>query len=99
MRGQDSPPTRGAMGRIFTIGFADTWVRASVLILACEVVFFDVKQYIPLEESVFMPGGHGSHPHRLAKLTPRQCDIFSDASQLLADIVLYMVRIWRPFVD
>ena len=93
MRGQDSPPTLGAMGRIFTIGFADTWVRASVLILACEVVFFDVKRYIPLEESVFMPSGHGSHPHRLAKLTWRQREIFSDVSQLPANIVLYSVRI------
>ena len=46
-----------------------------------------------------MQSGHGSHPHRLAKLTPRQRDIFSYASQLPADIVLYMVRIWRPFVD
>ena len=36
-----------------------------------------------------MPSGHGSHPHRLAELTWRQCEIFSDVSQLPANIVLY----------
>ena len=46
-----------------------------------------------------MPSGHGSHAHRLIKLKPRQSELFSDASQLPADIVLYMVRLWRPFVD
>ena len=46
-----------------------------------------------------MPGAHGSHLHQLVKLTPRQSELFSDASQLPADIVLYMVRLWRPFAD